>query len=253
LSVWREARVYDERERVALELTEAVTRVDVGDDLWERARGVFGEDELAQVVVRDHRHQLVEPPVHDHARRARALRGGDVRLTERFLAARPGCCCGSPTASSATWPRPKDVVQEARLRLQRAGPETIEDLDAWADDHGRPAGARRPALGPRAAACPTSGRGCPSRCSATRSRRCASTLDESVSYALLTVLERLTPAERTAVRAARRLRRAVLGEVASIVGRSPESVRASWPRGRAGTSSPGARRGRCRPKSTGGW
>jgi AhpD family alkylhydroperoxidase len=50
LSTWREAHVYDERERVGLELTEAVTRVDVGDDLWERARGVFGEDELAQVV-----------------------------------------------------------------------------------------------------------------------------------------------------------------------------------------------------------
>jgi AhpD family alkylhydroperoxidase len=53
LSVWREARVYDARERAALELTEAVTLLtDAGvpDDVWERAAAEFDEEELAQVI-----------------------------------------------------------------------------------------------------------------------------------------------------------------------------------------------------------
>ena len=50
LSTWREARVYDEREQAALALTEAVTRVEVDDDVWERASAHFEDDELAQVV-----------------------------------------------------------------------------------------------------------------------------------------------------------------------------------------------------------
>ena len=47
---WREARLYDERERAALALTEAVTRVEVDDEVWERASAHFDADELAQVV-----------------------------------------------------------------------------------------------------------------------------------------------------------------------------------------------------------
>ena len=50
LSTWREARIYDEREQAALALTEAVTRVEVDDDVWERASAHFDADELAQVV-----------------------------------------------------------------------------------------------------------------------------------------------------------------------------------------------------------
>jgi AhpD family alkylhydroperoxidase len=50
LSTWHEARVYDERERAALALTEAVTRVEVDDDVWERASAHFDTDELAQIV-----------------------------------------------------------------------------------------------------------------------------------------------------------------------------------------------------------
>ena len=50
LATWREARVYDERERAALALTEAVTRVEVDDEVWERASAHFDADELAQVV-----------------------------------------------------------------------------------------------------------------------------------------------------------------------------------------------------------
>jgi AhpD family alkylhydroperoxidase len=53
LSTWREARVYDSRERAALELTEAVTLLSetgVPDDVWEQARDEFDDEELAQVV-----------------------------------------------------------------------------------------------------------------------------------------------------------------------------------------------------------
>jgi AhpD family alkylhydroperoxidase len=53
LSAWRESRLFDERERAALELTEAMTQLaygDVPDDVWERAAAVFDADELAQVM-----------------------------------------------------------------------------------------------------------------------------------------------------------------------------------------------------------
>ena len=50
------------------------------------------------------------------------------------------------------------------------------------------------------------------------------TLDESVSYALLTVLEQLSPAERTAF-VLHEVFDMPFGEVAEVVGRTPEAVR----------------------------
>jgi len=53
LNAWRESPLYDERERAALELTEAVTLVSEGhvpDEVWDRARGAFDDDELAELV-----------------------------------------------------------------------------------------------------------------------------------------------------------------------------------------------------------
>jgi AhpD family alkylhydroperoxidase len=53
LDAWRETPLYTERERAALELCEAMTLVaDTGvpDDVWERARASFADDELAQLV-----------------------------------------------------------------------------------------------------------------------------------------------------------------------------------------------------------
>jgi RNA polymerase sigma-70 factor, ECF subfamily len=50
------------------------------------------------------------------------------------------------------------------------------------------------------------------------------TLDESVSYALLTVLEQLSPAERTAF-VLHDVFDVSLGDVAEVVGRTPEAVR----------------------------
>jgi len=54
LAAWDESPAFDERERAALALTEAMTHVadtHVPDDVWERARRHFDEDELAHLVV----------------------------------------------------------------------------------------------------------------------------------------------------------------------------------------------------------
>jgi AhpD family alkylhydroperoxidase len=52
LPAWRESSLYDERERAALALTEAVTLLGdghVGDEVWEAAGAALGE-ELPQVL-----------------------------------------------------------------------------------------------------------------------------------------------------------------------------------------------------------
>ena len=51
---WREAPFYDERERAALEWTEAVTRIadeGVRDDVYERVRRQFSEKELVDLTL----------------------------------------------------------------------------------------------------------------------------------------------------------------------------------------------------------
>lgn len=53
LDAWRESPLYDERERAALALCEAVTQIDragVPDDVWTAAQGHFDENELAQLL-----------------------------------------------------------------------------------------------------------------------------------------------------------------------------------------------------------
>src|SRR5690606_14660363 len=54
LPAWREAPFYTERERAALEWTEALTLVserEVADDLYERVRQHFGEKELVDLTL----------------------------------------------------------------------------------------------------------------------------------------------------------------------------------------------------------
>ena len=54
LDAWRETPFYSERERAALEWTEAVTLITDGhvpDDLYERARNQFGEKELVDLTL----------------------------------------------------------------------------------------------------------------------------------------------------------------------------------------------------------
>jgi AhpD family alkylhydroperoxidase len=53
LDAWRETALYDDQERAALELCEAITFISDGhvpDDVWERARAAFDDQELGQVV-----------------------------------------------------------------------------------------------------------------------------------------------------------------------------------------------------------
>lgn len=53
LSAWAESPYFDERERAALALTEAVTNVStthVPDDVWVQAESQFDADELANLV-----------------------------------------------------------------------------------------------------------------------------------------------------------------------------------------------------------
>jgi RNA polymerase sigma-70 factor (ECF subfamily) len=118
----------------------------------------------------------------------------------------------------------EDVVQEAWLRLERTGAESIQDLDAWlttvvgrlALDTLRSARARREAyVGPWLPEPLVSGPEDPAD---------RVTLDESVSYALLALLEKLTPAERTAF-VLHDVFDMPFGEVAEVVGRTPDAVR----------------------------
>ena len=56
VAAWRDAPFYDQAERVALELTEVVTRLadtsdPVDDELWARAAAQFGEEELGGLLV----------------------------------------------------------------------------------------------------------------------------------------------------------------------------------------------------------
>ena len=54
LSAWRDTPYYSDKERAALELTEALTRINehgVTDDVYERVRGQFSEDEIAHLSL----------------------------------------------------------------------------------------------------------------------------------------------------------------------------------------------------------
>lgn len=122
----------------------------------------------------------------------------------------------------------EDVVQEAWLRLQGADAEAIENLDGWlttvvgrlALDRLRSARARRETyVGPWLPEPLASEDALPSEDPADRV-----TLDETVSFALLTVLEQLSPAERTAF-VLHDVFDVPFGDVAAVVGRTPEAVR----------------------------
>ena len=55
VAAWRESPFFDERERAALALTDAVTRLGehgVPDDVWNAAAKVWSEKELADLVSR---------------------------------------------------------------------------------------------------------------------------------------------------------------------------------------------------------
>jgi RNA polymerase sigma-70 factor, ECF subfamily len=120
----------------------------------------------------------------------------------------------------------EDCVQEAWLRLQAQDPASIRDLGAWLtttvsrlayDALGSARARRERYVGPWLPEPLVEGL-------ADDDPADRITLDESVSMALLVVLERLSPAERTAF-----LLHDVFGlafeEVAGVVGRTPAAVR----------------------------
>jgi RNA polymerase sigma-70 factor (ECF subfamily) len=147
-----------------------------------------------------------------------------VTITQRFARARPRLL-RLAYSELGDLGEAEDVVQEAWLRLERTDAAAIENLDGWlttvvarlALDRLRSARARRESyVGPWL---PEPLPAVPSGDPADRV-----TLDESVSYALLTVLEQLSPAERTAF-VLHDVFDMPFGEVAEVVGRTPEAVR----------------------------
>ena len=150
--------------------------------------------------------------------------GADDTLTRAFEAHR-GRLLRVAYATVGSVPEAEDCVQEAWLRLQAQDPASIRDLGAWltttvsrlAYDTLGSARARRERY---------VGSWLPEPLVEDLDNDPAQrvTLDESVSMALLVVLERLSPAERTAF-----LLHDVFGlafeEVADVVGRTPAAVR----------------------------
>lgn len=53
LNAWRETTLFTEREEVVLALTEQVTLISnhVSDEIYDRAAGLFSEQELAQIIM----------------------------------------------------------------------------------------------------------------------------------------------------------------------------------------------------------
>jgi AhpD family alkylhydroperoxidase len=53
VTTWRDSSFYDERERMAFELTEAITNISggVSDKLWDSALTVFSEKELGDLIL----------------------------------------------------------------------------------------------------------------------------------------------------------------------------------------------------------
>lgn len=53
VAIWRESHLFDEKERVALELTEALTKISEGgisDGLYEKVRSHFTEKEISELT-----------------------------------------------------------------------------------------------------------------------------------------------------------------------------------------------------------
>jgi RNA polymerase sigma-70 factor, ECF subfamily len=134
-------------------------------------------------------------------------------------------------ATTGSWAEAEDCVQEAWLRLRRSDASTIRNLRAWLtttvgrlalDALGSARVRRERYVGtwlPEPVVDPDPAPGAPTADPADRV-----TLDESISMALLVVLERLSPAQRAAF-----VLHDVFGmsfdEVSEVVGRTPAAVR----------------------------
>src|SRR5690242_5902711 len=219
-----------------------------GDRRWPRSGRGMGAGQrrvqparAGQPGVRHRGDQLVEPPEHHRACRTRPLRPvsasragqgrlmhvqADERTTAEFEQLRP-YLFRVAYSHLGSLGEADDVLQEAWLRLVRTDRSEIRNLRAWlttvvsrlAIDSLTSARARREEyVGPWLPEPLVDARP-PEEDPAGRAE-----LDESVSMALLIVLESLSPAERSAF-----LMHDVFGytfeEVAGMVGRSPAATR----------------------------
>ena len=85
VAAWREATVFTEAERAALELAEQGTRIadaagGVTDEAWANAAKHFDDEQLGCPGVSDRRHQHLEPPQRHHPPARRGLRARPVAL-----------------------------------------------------------------------------------------------------------------------------------------------------------------------------
>ena len=111
LDAWREAPYYTDRERAALEWTEALTNVTDGhvpDAVYDAVRGHFSDKGTGQPHLGRRRHQRLEPRRHRVPLRSRHLQARGARVSEvggdlpvprrscrcRRRLARRGCRCG---------------------------------------------------------------------------------------------------------------------------------------------------------------
>ena len=85
--VWRETPFFTDRERAALEWTEALTLVSqdhVPDAVWQAVRPHFSDEELVDLTLADLRHQRMEP-LRDRVSQVAGLSALQPCLREPFL------------------------------------------------------------------------------------------------------------------------------------------------------------------------
>ena len=103
VAAWREAKVFTEAERAALELTEQGTRIadaagGVTDEAWANAAKHYDEDQLAALVSAHRRHQRLQPRERHRPAARRRLPARPVRITRTTWPApslrcpTSGCC-----------------------------------------------------------------------------------------------------------------------------------------------------------------
>ena len=93
VAVWREAKVFTEAERAALELAEQGTRIadasgGVTDEAWANAAKHYDDDQLAALVASHRPHQRMEPHERHHPAAGRRLPAWPVRITTNTAQAR---------------------------------------------------------------------------------------------------------------------------------------------------------------------
>ena len=84
VAAWREATVFTDAERAALELAEQGTRIadaagGVSDDAWLNAAKYYDEEQLAALVRHDRPHQRLQPHERHRAAARRRLPARSVR------------------------------------------------------------------------------------------------------------------------------------------------------------------------------